>query len=114
MKRRDTVRIHWPYVIAETFFVAYQLAWTALFLANGLLFAALGALYVGACVTGLAYFYGDHAGKVCFVIDRARRHKGRPTRLMQDSPVRYRAAMTRRADETRVGAREPSAPPHRI
>jgi cellulose synthase/poly-beta-1,6-N-acetylglucosamine synthase-like glycosyltransferase len=71
-KRRYTVKVHWPYVSAEVFFVAYQLAWTALFLVDGLLLAAVGTTYVGACVTFLAYFYGDHAGRVCFVIDRAR------------------------------------------
>ncbi|HTE62283.1 MAG TPA: hypothetical protein VK631_18155 [Solirubrobacteraceae bacterium] len=71
-KRRYTVKVHWPYVLAEAFFVAYQLAWTALFLADGLLLAAIGTTYVGACVAFLAYFYGDHAGRVCFVIDRAR------------------------------------------
>jgi cellulose synthase/poly-beta-1,6-N-acetylglucosamine synthase-like glycosyltransferase len=71
-KRRYTVKVHWPYVLAEVFFVAYQLAWTVLFLADGLLLAAIGSTYVGACVAFLAYFYGDHAGRVCFVIDRAR------------------------------------------
>ena len=74
-KRRDTVKVHWPYVLAEAFFVAYQIAWTVLFLAEGLLLAAIGTTYVGACVAFLAYFYGDHAGRVCFVIDRARTAK---------------------------------------
>ena len=92
MKRRYTVKIHWPYVSAETFFVAYQLAWTALFLANGLLLRRARARPTSAPASRcLAYFYGDHAGKVCFVIDRARRHKGRPARLMQDSPVVQRS-----------------------
>jgi cellulose synthase/poly-beta-1,6-N-acetylglucosamine synthase-like glycosyltransferase len=70
-KRRYKVKVHWPYVLAEVFFVAYQLGWTVLFLAEGLLLAAMGSTYVGACVAFLAYFYGDHAGRVCFVIDRA-------------------------------------------
>jgi cellulose synthase/poly-beta-1,6-N-acetylglucosamine synthase-like glycosyltransferase len=70
-KRRYTVKVHWPYVLAEAFFVAYQLGWTVLFLADGLLLAAVGSTFVGACVAFLAYFYGDHAGRVCFVIDRA-------------------------------------------
>jgi cellulose synthase/poly-beta-1,6-N-acetylglucosamine synthase-like glycosyltransferase len=70
--KRYNVKVHWPYVLAEAFFAAYQLAWAALFLADGLLLAAIGASYVGACVAYLAYFYGDHAGKVCFVIDRAK------------------------------------------
>jgi cellulose synthase/poly-beta-1,6-N-acetylglucosamine synthase-like glycosyltransferase len=71
-KRRYSVKVHWPYVSAEAFFVAYQLAWTGLFLAHGHLLAATGTFYLGACVTYLVYFYGDHAGRVCFVIDRAR------------------------------------------
>jgi cellulose synthase/poly-beta-1,6-N-acetylglucosamine synthase-like glycosyltransferase len=80
-KRRYTVKIHWPYVLAEAFFIAYQLAWTALFLADGLLLAAVGTTYIGACVAFLAYFYGDHAGRVCFVIDRAKAAAPRPADL---------------------------------
>ena len=71
-KRRYTVKVHWPYILAEAFFVAYQIAWAVLFLAHGSLLAAVGAAYIGGCVAFLAYFYGDHAGRVCFVIDRAR------------------------------------------
>jgi hypothetical protein len=71
-KRPYSVKVHWPYVLAEAFFVAYQLAWTALFLAGDLSVAAVGTTYVAACVAFLAYFYGDHAGKVCFVLDRTR------------------------------------------
>jgi cellulose synthase/poly-beta-1,6-N-acetylglucosamine synthase-like glycosyltransferase len=71
-RRRYPVNVHWPYVLAEVFFIAHQGAWTALFLAEGLLLAAAGTAYVGVCVGFLAYFYGDHDGKVCFVIDRAR------------------------------------------
>jgi hypothetical protein len=70
-KQRYTVKVHWPYVFAEAFFIAYQLAWTGLFLLHGLHVAAVGTAYVGACVAVLVFFYGDHAGKVCFVIDRA-------------------------------------------
>jgi cellulose synthase/poly-beta-1,6-N-acetylglucosamine synthase-like glycosyltransferase len=68
--RRYAVRVHWPFVLAEVFFVLQQLAWTVLFIAEGLFLAAAGTAYVGACVVILGYFYGDHAGKVCFVIDR--------------------------------------------
>jgi cellulose synthase/poly-beta-1,6-N-acetylglucosamine synthase-like glycosyltransferase len=71
-KRRYSVKVHWPYVLAEVFFVTYQLAWTRLFLAEGFFLAAIGTTYIGACVAALAYFYGDHAGKACFVIDRPR------------------------------------------
>ncbi len=52
--------------------VLAQLAWTALFFTDGQLLAAIGTTYVGACVAFLAYFYGDHIGRVCFVIDRPR------------------------------------------
>jgi cellulose synthase/poly-beta-1,6-N-acetylglucosamine synthase-like glycosyltransferase len=81
-RRRDAVRVHWPYVIAEAFVVAYQLAWAALFVSRGLTLAALGAAYVGACVAGLAYFYGDHAGRVCFVIERKAARRARRSRSM--------------------------------
>jgi hypothetical protein len=27
---------------------------------------------VASCVGYLGYFYGDHAGKVCFVVDKSR------------------------------------------
>jgi hypothetical protein len=70
-KRRYSVKVPWPYVLAEAFFAVYQLAWTALFLADDRLFAAIGTAYVGACVASIAYFYGDHDGRVCFVISRA-------------------------------------------
>jgi cellulose synthase/poly-beta-1,6-N-acetylglucosamine synthase-like glycosyltransferase len=70
-KRRYTVKVHWPYVLAEGFFVAHQLAWTALFLAERLFVGAIGTAYIGACVAVIACFYGDHAGRLCFVIDRA-------------------------------------------
>ena len=72
-QRRYPVNVHWPYVLAEAFFIAHQAAWTVLFLAEGMLLAAAGTAYVGVCVGSLAYFYGDHDDKVCFVIDRARR-----------------------------------------
>jgi hypothetical protein len=69
-KRRYAVKVHWPYVLAEAFFIAYQLAWTVLFVADGRFLAAIGTTYVGVCVSLLVYFYGDHAGKVLFVVDR--------------------------------------------
>jgi cellulose synthase/poly-beta-1,6-N-acetylglucosamine synthase-like glycosyltransferase len=71
-RRRYGVKVHWPYVLAEAFFIAYQLAWAALFIAGGMLVAAIGTIYVGVCVAFLAFFYGDHAGKVCFVVERRR------------------------------------------
>ncbi|SDU74712.1 glycosyltransferase family 2 protein [Jiangella alkaliphila] len=72
-RRRDRVKVHWPYVAAELFCVAYQLAWAGVFLAEGLWWCALGAGYVAVCVASLLVRYGDHAGKVLFVLDAPRR-----------------------------------------
>ena len=63
------MKIHWPYVLAEAFFVAYQLAWAVLFAASGLVLCAVGAAYMAACVLFLAFFYGDHAGQGLFFSD---------------------------------------------
>ena len=68
---RDAVKVHWPYVLAEAFFVTYQLAWAIVFVVEGLTLAAAGAAYLGACVALLGFFYGDHDGRVCFVVPRA-------------------------------------------
>jgi hypothetical protein len=68
--RRYTVKIHWPYVLAEAFFVAYQLAWAVVFAVNGLVWCAIGAAYIALSVLLVVFFYGDHAGKVFFVFDR--------------------------------------------
>lgn len=70
--RRYRVRVHWPYVLAEVFFVAYQLVWAGVFLGRGLVVCALGAVFVAGCVLGVAWFYGDHAGRRCFVLERSR------------------------------------------
>ena len=66
------MKVHWPYLLTEAGFVAYQIAWIALFAATGLVWCALGAAYMTACVLALAFFYGDHVGRVCFVVDRNR------------------------------------------
>ncbi len=70
--KRYSVKVHWPYLLTEAGFVAYQIAWIALFAATGLVWCALGAAYMTACVLALAFFYGDHVGRVCFVVDRNR------------------------------------------
>jgi Glycosyl transferase family group 2 len=72
------VKVHWPYVLTEAGFVAYQVAWMVLFAANGLAWCALSAAYMAACVLSLAFHYGDHAGRVCFVVDRDRLRLPRP------------------------------------
>lgn len=79
-RNSDSVRIHWPYVAAEIFVVAYQLAWAAVFLMAGIVWGAVGATFVASCVVYLAYFYGDHAGKVCFILNRRRRPTCAPTK----------------------------------
>jgi hypothetical protein len=71
-KKSYTVKVHWPYVLTEAFFVAYQLGWGVRFALNGLVLCAIGALCVASCVVYLGFFYGDHAGKVCFAFDRRR------------------------------------------
>jgi cellulose synthase/poly-beta-1,6-N-acetylglucosamine synthase-like glycosyltransferase len=68
--RFNHVKVHWPYVLCELFFVMYQLAWAARFAISGLFGCALVAIFVAGCGIYLAFFYGDHAGKVCFVLER--------------------------------------------
>ena len=71
-KATDGVKIHWPYALTEAAYVGIQLAWAVLFAAHGLVLPALGAGFLAACVVYVGFFYGDHAGKVCFVVDRSR------------------------------------------
>jgi cellulose synthase/poly-beta-1,6-N-acetylglucosamine synthase-like glycosyltransferase len=70
VRKIDHVKVHWTYVLCELFFVAYLLAWAMLFAVSGLFWCALAATCVAGCILYLAFFYGDHAGKVCFVLDR--------------------------------------------
>jgi hypothetical protein len=65
-------KIHWPYVLSELFFVTYQLAWGVIFAVAGRYWNALAATLVACCVIYLAFFYGDHAGKVCFILDQGK------------------------------------------
>jgi hypothetical protein len=71
-KKSYTVKVHWPYVLTEAFFVVYQLGWAVLFATNGLVLCTIGAAYMASCVLYLGFFYGDHLGKVCFAFDRSR------------------------------------------
>lgn len=73
VKKRYPIKIHWPYVLAELFFVILQLAWAVLFFAIGVIWCGLAAAFLAGCVLYVAFFYGDHLGKVCFVIDRTTR-----------------------------------------
>lgn len=69
-RKIDHVKVHWPYVLSELFFIIYQLVWAVHFASSGLYWSALAATLVAGCVVYLAFFYGDHAGKVCFVLDQ--------------------------------------------
>ena len=73
-----SVKVHWPYVLTEGAFVAYQAAWLVLFATSGLVWCAIGAAFMAACVLTLAYHYGDHAGRICFIIDRRWTHGAPP------------------------------------
>jgi cellulose synthase/poly-beta-1,6-N-acetylglucosamine synthase-like glycosyltransferase len=68
-KKRYAIKIHYPYVLAEAFFVLFQLTWALLFFAVGLYWCGIAAAFLAVCVLYVAFFYGDHLGKVCFVID---------------------------------------------
>jgi hypothetical protein len=70
VRKIDQVKVHRPYVLSELFFVVYQLTWVVLFAISGITWGALAALLVASCVLYLAFFYGDDAGKVCFVLNR--------------------------------------------
>jgi hypothetical protein len=70
------VKVHWPYVVTEVGFVAYQLACMVLFGLNGLAWCMVGAAYLAGCVIFVAVrHYGDHAGRLCFVVDTNRPRK---------------------------------------
>ncbi len=93
--KTDSVKVHWPYVLTEAGFVAHQVAWMVLFAANGLAWCALSAAYMAACVLTLAFHYGDHAGKFCFVVDKnrlrfpGRRHEARSPVPATASPASW-------------------------
>jgi cellulose synthase/poly-beta-1,6-N-acetylglucosamine synthase-like glycosyltransferase len=87
--RSYQVKIHWPYVSTEAFYVAYQLAWTLLFATAGLAVCALGAAYMALCVLFVAFFYGDHVGKVAFLFDKPAR-SGLTRRRSRQAGVRGR------------------------
>ena len=89
-RKPDAVKVHWPYVLTELAFVAYQIAWIVVFAGQGMWFAALGAAYLGACVVALVYRYGDHAGRVLFVVERG----GTPDHSPARNARRVRTAPT--------------------
>ena len=70
VRKINHVKFHWPYVLSELFFVTFQLTWAVLFAISSLYWSALAATLVAGCVIYLAFFYGDHDGKVCFILNR--------------------------------------------
>lgn len=95
--KRQSVRIHWPYVAFEAFFIAYQAMWTVVFVSEGLFWPAIGSAALVACVGALVVRYGDNVGRVLFVIDVPAR-----------SPVGARGGTCDTGDRCRAAA------PHRI
>ena len=70
--KRERVKVKWAYVLVELFFIAYQISWAVFFAGIGLFWCTALAAFTAACVVYVAFFYGDHLGKVCFVIDTGR------------------------------------------
>jgi hypothetical protein len=81
-------------VLGELFFIIYQLVWAVHFASSGLYWSALAATLVAGCVLYLAFFYGDHAGKVCFVLDQ--------DRLLASVQDLWRSTLERRQFYTRL------------
>ncbi|MCH1882299.1 glycosyltransferase family 2 protein [Agrococcus sp. ARC_14] len=67
---RQSVRIHWPAVLAELGFITLQLGWAVVLFAAGLGWCAAGAVLLAAAVAWLGWFYGDHEGRRAFVLGR--------------------------------------------
>lgn len=66
------VKIHRPYVLTELYFCAYFATWAALFAAAGLVLCAVISGYMAGCILYLFAHYGDHHGKLLFIVDRSR------------------------------------------
>jgi cellulose synthase/poly-beta-1,6-N-acetylglucosamine synthase-like glycosyltransferase len=66
------VKIHRPYVLTELFFCAYFSAWAALFASAGLIWCMVISGFMATCILFLVFHYGDHHGKVLFVVDRSK------------------------------------------
>lgn len=70
VKKRYPIKIHWPYVLGELFYIVFQLAWAVWFFEAGMIWQGSAAAGLAACVIYVACFYGDHLGRLCFVINR--------------------------------------------
>jgi hypothetical protein len=100
-KKSYAVKVHWPYVLTEAFFVLYHLGWAVLFTARGLVLCAIGATFIAFCVASLCYFYGDHIGKRCFVLDRRRLSRRKVRRTISAG---YPTGLRLRGDERPVAS----------
>lgn len=63
---RFKVKVHVPYVLAEVFFVVYNLAWALFFYKYGRMKESMSSGMVASCVMLLMWFYGDHMGTRLF------------------------------------------------
>ncbi|NJO81430.1 MAG: glycosyltransferase [Blastochloris sp.] len=71
-KRTCKVKIHRPYVLTEVFFCAYFAVWAALFASTDLIWCTVIVGFMISCILYLVFHYGDHDGKVLFVVDRSK------------------------------------------
>jgi cellulose synthase/poly-beta-1,6-N-acetylglucosamine synthase-like glycosyltransferase len=72
VKRAYKVKIHRPYVLTELFFCLYFAAWATLFAFAGLIWCTVISVFMTICILYLVFHYGDHDGKVLFVVDRSK------------------------------------------
>ena len=73
---------------------------------RGPLFAAIGTTYVGACIASLAYFYGDHEDRVCFVFNRARTARAPASTVRRIGPSAF--PISRPLPPTKIGEHDRS------
>ena len=84
-----------------------------LFAANGLVLCTFGAAYVAFCIVYLAFFYGDHLGKVCFAFDPSR-FPGRQQSIAPDAmPGKFASSCASRRTATTLSLYATTAPAYR-
>lgn len=54
--KKYRVKVHWPYILGELFFILYHVGWVILFANAGLFWCALVAAYMALCVLCLVFF----------------------------------------------------------
>ena len=70
LNRQTKVKVHLPYVLAEIFFIFYNIAWAIVFARDGKWVGAACSSIVSLCVGSIFWFYGDHANRRLFVLPR--------------------------------------------